>query len=57
MKPLAIFAGYDKDEIIFKYEIGMSLLFRAHNIELISYCESVKNLCCCPLHKNIFYNI
>ena len=36
----------DKVEIVFKYEIGMSVLFRAHNIKLLSHYENAVDLSC-----------
>lgn len=36
----------DKVEVVFKYEIGMSALFRAHNIKLLSHYENAVDLSC-----------
>lgn len=34
----------DKIEIIFRYELGMSILFRKHNIELLSHYENAVDI-------------
>lgn len=34
----------DKVEVVFKYEIGMSVLFRAHNIKLLSHYENAVDI-------------